>query len=152
MSTESIIAAVNPAQLAACYPLMRQLRPHLASAEEFAARVQRQQNEAGYRLFALWPGEKEGDGAPLALAGYRQLDNLMHGRHCYVDDLVTDELRRGHGHGRLLLDHIAQQAISDGCAKLLLDTPMANALGHRFYYRAGLLATALRFTWVLPQG
>jgi hypothetical protein len=37
-----------------------------------------------------------------------------------------------------------------GCGKLVLDTGLANALGHRFYYRAGLLATALRFT--MPLG
>jgi hypothetical protein len=27
----------------------------------------------------------------------------------------------------------------------VLDSGLANALGHRFYYRHGLLATALRF-------
>jgi hypothetical protein len=32
-----------------------------------------------------------------------------------------------------------------GCARLVLDTPLTNVLGHRFYYRNGLLATALRF-------
>lgn len=30
------------------------------------------------------------------------------------------------------------------CARLVLDTPLSNSLGHRFYFRCGLLATVLR--------
>ena len=73
---------------AALFPLMRELRPHLASTAEFAARWQRQAAE-GYRIAALWPEER-----PVALAGFRLQDNLMHGRHLYVDDLVTAEGER----------------------------------------------------------
>ncbi len=36
-------------------------------------------------------------------------------------------------------------AKAEGCAKLRLDTPVANAGAHRFYYRQGLLITAFRF-------
>jgi hypothetical protein len=32
-----------------------------------------------------------------------------------------------------------------GCTKLVLDAALTNTLGHRFYYRQGLLATALCF-------
>jgi len=41
--------AESDADLLACFPLMRQLRPHLASPEDFVARVRRQAAE-GYRL------------------------------------------------------------------------------------------------------
>jgi ribosomal protein S18 acetylase RimI-like enzyme len=146
MSPAPIIHEAGPDRLADCFPLMRQLRPHLGSVEEFVTRVRHQSVVAGYRLLVLRASAQEG---PLALAGYRFQDNLVHGRHCYVDDLVTSDGARGHGHGRRLLDHLAGIARTDGCAKLLLDTPLANSLGHRFYFRAGLLATALRFTWML---
>ncbi|OYV81674.1 MAG: GNAT family N-acetyltransferase, partial [Acidithiobacillus ferrivorans] len=36
-------------------------------------------------------------------------------------------------------------------AKLLLDAAMSNTIGQRFYYRQGLLATALRFSVTLPE-
>ena len=41
---------------------------------------------------------------------------------------------------------LKREAAALGCAKLVLDTPLTNVLGHRFYYRNGLLASALRFT------
>jgi hypothetical protein len=31
----------------------------------------------------------------------------------------------------------------------VLDTPLTNVLGHRFYYRNGLLARALRFNHMI---
>jgi hypothetical protein len=45
--------AENTAEITACFPVMVLLRPHLANAEEFAARVARQY-AAGYRLLAAW--------------------------------------------------------------------------------------------------
>jgi len=129
----------SESEVAACYGLMRQLRPHLASEQEFVERWRRQ-TDAGYRLLAIWNGPR-----PVALAGYRVQDNLVHGPHFYVDDLVTDEALRGSGLGHALMDRLKAEARALGCAKLVLDTPLTNTLGHRFYYREGLLATALRF-------
>ena len=126
------------ADVAACFPLLRQLRPHLASAAELVERWARQK-AAGYRLLALWRAR------PLALAGYRVQENLIHGRFLYVDDLVTDEAARGSGHGQRLMDRLKAEGRTLGCDRLVLDTALGNALGQRFYFRNGLLATALRF-------
>ena len=131
------------AEVAACYGLMRQLRPHLASEQEFVERWRRQA-AVGYRLLAIWQGPR-----PVALAGYRVLDNLVHGPHFYVDDLVTDEALRSGGYGRVLMERLKAEGRARGCVKLVLDTPLTNTLGHRFYYRHGLLATALRFNMLL---
>jgi len=129
----------TPTEAAACYGLMRQLRPHLASETEFIERWRRQVAD-GYRLIALWKGT-----APVALAGFRVQDNLMHGLYFYVDDLVTDAASRSSGHGQALMERLKLEGRMLGCAKLVLDTPLTNTLGHRFYYRHGLLAAALRF-------
>ena len=128
-----------------CYPVMRQLRPESASAEALADAWQLQAAD-GYRMFALLDGDVVG-----ALAGFRQGRNFVHGRHIYVDDLVTDEAMRGKGYGAMLLNRIREEARSLGCGRILLDTPMANALGQRFYFREGMLATAMRFTEVLKS-
>jgi ribosomal protein S18 acetylase RimI-like enzyme len=133
----------DPEDAAACYALMLELRPHLASCEEFLERWRRQV-AVGYRLFALWQGAK-----PVALAGFRVQDNLVHGPHFYVDDLVTEAASRSAGYGELLMDRLKAEGRALGCAKLVLDTPLTNTLGHRFYYRQGLLATALRFNTAL---
>lgn len=131
--------AESTGELAACFALMRQLRPHLASVEEFLARAARQ-SQAGYRILAAWQ-----NGTPLALAGYRLEENMIHGLFLYVDDLVTDAAARSQGFGAHLLDYLAQEAHRRGCARLVLDTALDNVLAHRFYYRQGLFAAALRF-------
>jgi ribosomal protein S18 acetylase RimI-like enzyme len=137
------LRAVTEADLDSCFPLMRQLRPHLTSAADFRDRWRRQSAE-GYRLVALW--ERDG---PIALAGYRVTENLVHGRFLYVDDLVTRaDCRRG-GLGARLLDHLKAEGRARHCAKLVLDTDLGNGLAHRFYYRQGLLAAALRFNQAL---
>jgi GNAT superfamily N-acetyltransferase len=131
---------IDPAEAASCFALMRQLRPHLGSAEEFAERFARQARD-GYQLVAL-----ESEGRPLALAGYRLTETLVHGRFLYVDDLVVDDEARRQGLGARLIRWLTEEAQRQGCAKLVLDAALANPLAHRFYFREGLLATALRFT------
>jgi GNAT superfamily N-acetyltransferase len=132
--------AETAVEIAACHPVMVLLRPHLADADELVARVGRQR-AAGYRLLAAWRG-----GEPLALAGYRFEENLIHGCFVYVDDLVTAVGERGGGLGARLLDAVAEIGREAGCGRLVLDTALDNVLAHRFYYRQGLLARALRFS------
>jgi ribosomal protein S18 acetylase RimI-like enzyme len=131
---------IGDADIGACYDLMRQLRPHLTSPEEFVARWRRQVAD-GYRILALWSEQ----GGPRALAGYRITENLVHGKFLYVDDLIADQSERSRGYGARLLDKLKDEGRKLGCAKLVLDTGLDNALAHRFYYRQGLLAQALRF-------
>ncbi|MCH8620366.1 GNAT family N-acetyltransferase [Undibacterium sp. TS12] len=138
-----IVDIHDEAGLRAIFPLMQQLRPHLADADEFIQRWQRQRLDA-YRIVALYADE-EADSEPLALAGYRIQENLVHGRFLYLDDLVSDQTSRSKGYGQYLMDYLHKQASLHGCAKLVLDTPLSNSLGHRFYFRCGMLATSLRF-------
>jgi ribosomal protein S18 acetylase RimI-like enzyme len=133
------VRVVGEADIAACFALMRALRPQLTSEAEFVERWRRQ-SEQGYAIFALWRAQRA-----VALAGFRVLENFVHGRFLYVDDLVTDESERRHGHGARLLDRLKAEGRVLGCRKLVLDTALENTLGHRFYYRQGLLAMSLRF-------
>lgn len=140
MSEVTLRHAESEEEIAACFPVMVQLRPHLANAAELVARVGRQR-EAGYRLLAAWR-----DGVPVGLAGYRTEENLIRGRFLYVDDLVTTKAERSRGIGARLLDAAAEEGRKLGCPQLVLDTALDNVLGHRFYYRQGMLARALRFS------
>ncbi len=140
MSNITLRHAETDREVAACFPVVQQLRPHLADSDELVARVARQR-AAGYRILAAWR-----DGGPIGLAGYRIEENLIHGRFVYVDDLVTTERERRHGVGALLLDAVAAEGRRLGCGRLVLDTALDNVLAHRFYYRQGLLARALRFS------
>ena len=125
--------------LRACYAVMRQLRPHLQSEDDFLERIARQQAQT-YRLLAAWE-----DGQAVALAGYRFQENLVYGKFLYVDDLVTAETARGSRWGARLLDALTVVAEQAGCVRLVLDTGLANALAQRFYFRQGLLTGSMRF-------
>lgn len=123
-----------------CYPLMKQLRPHLASEDEFVERWKRQTAD-GYKLLMLMDGAE-----PAALGGYRVQENLVYGRFLYVDDLVSDASVRSSGLGSRLMDCLKAETKAQGCEKLVLDTALSNSLGQRFYFRNGLLSTAMRFS------
>jgi hypothetical protein len=132
--------AETDADVLACFDVMQQLRPHLQSPGDFLARVSTQRAQ-GYCLLAVWEG-----GKPVALAGYRRVDNLIHGRFIYVDDLVTDEAGRGRGHGERLLAELGTLGRAENRERMVLDTGLANALAQRFYFRCGLLARGLHFS------
>ncbi len=129
----------SDADVAACWPVMRLLRPDLASAKTFADRVTRQR-ATGYRLSAVWE-----DDDVVAVAGWRVQENLLHGRHLFVDDLVATEARRGQGFGSVLLAALKVEGHVAGCDKLVLGTALDNVLAHQFYYRHGLLVSGLGF-------
>jgi GNAT superfamily N-acetyltransferase len=136
---ETLRHAETDAEIAACFPVMRMLRPHLATAEELCTRVRRQ-SEAGYRILAAWRGDEA-----VGLAGYRPQENLIRGPFCYVDDLVVRDDIRGSGLGARLLAEVGTEARARGMPWLVLDTAVDNALGQRFYFRFGMLPAALRF-------
>ena len=131
----------TPEELRACLPLMRELRPHLAGEEDFVQRIGRMRQER-YRLLAA----VRDDGQAIALAGYRYQENLIYGRFLYVDDLVVAPTRRGDRWGARLISALDAQARDAGCEKLVLDTGLGNALAQRFYFRQGLLTSAIRFS------
>jgi ribosomal protein S18 acetylase RimI-like enzyme len=146
MNDVTIRHAETEAEIAACFPVMALLRPHLSDIAEFVTRVARQR-AAGYCLLAAWR-----DGAPIGIAGYRFEESLIRGKFVYVDDLVTATEARRNRIGARLLDAVSAIGRDAGCAYLVLDTALDNVLGHRFYYRQGMLARALRFSRPLtPQ-
>src|SRR3546814_2758694 len=85
-------------------------------------------SDLGYRLLAAWRGNEA-----VALAGYRGMEMLIHGKFIYVDDLITREDARGKRLGEQLLAHLYGMAWEQGCSRVMLDTGIANGLAQRFY-------------------
>jgi len=133
----------DPQASSACFDLMRELRPHLQSAQAFHEQLERQAAQA-YRLLAAWDGEQA-----VALAGYRLQENLIYGRFVYIDDLVVSSKVRSRGLGKQMIDAVRDEARRLECAYLVLDTGLANSLGQRFYFRQGLLSKGLHFSQAL---
>ena len=139
----SIILAATDEQIAACFAVMHQLRPHLKDEAEFVARVRVQQRE-GYHLARL-----DEAGRVVAVGGFRVIHFLMWGKTLYVDDLVTDAGRRSAGHGRQLFEWLVDHARQQNCDQFHLDSGVQRFDAHRFYLRQRMAITAHHFAMTL---
>ncbi|WP_326835347.1 GNAT family N-acetyltransferase [Amycolatopsis rhabdoformis] len=118
--------------------LLRRLRPVMS--EELFDELVTDGYEQGLRYLVAYSGA----GRPLAAAGYRRLVTSR-GRVLFVDDLVTDEAARSRGVGARLLAELQTLARGTGCDRLELDSGVANAAAHRFYFRHRLDVAAFHF-------
>jgi GNAT superfamily N-acetyltransferase len=141
-----IAEAQTDAEIARCFPVMRQLRSHFEDEHVFVTQVRRQRAE-GFRLAFL-----EDESGVRAVAGYRMLESLYAGRFCYVDDLVTDAPARSTGYGSKLFDWLVAEACAAGCQKLELDSGVQRFAAHRFYLTKRMIISSHHFSLDLPAG
>lgn len=134
----NIRIATTDFEIAACYPAMRELRPHIEK-DEFLSRV-RSQKKTGYRLAFV----EEPDGV-VAVAGFRIGENLAWGLFLYVDDLVTLPSHRSKGFGSSLLSWLRAFAMRNGCLQMHLDSGIQRKDAHRFYEREGMTVAGYHF-------
>jgi GNAT superfamily N-acetyltransferase len=132
------LATTDP-DIARCFDVMRQLRPHLCESI-FLAQAKRQQAQQNWHLAYV-----EDAGAVAAVAGFRFLECLSSGHTLYVDDLVTDEGLRSRGHGKVLMAWLESHARASGCQTLSLDSGTQRSGAHKFYFHAGLVVTSFHF-------
>jgi len=133
-----ISIAATDAEIDACFSVMRELRPHIPE-QQFVSRV-RSQEGAGYGLAYLVDSD-----APLAIAGFRMVENLAWGRFMYIDDLVTLEAHRSMGYGTALLAWLEGYALNNGCTQIHLDSAFSREDAYRFYDRVGIVKTGFHF-------
>lgn len=128
---------VAPDWLRKAEPIHRQLRPMLPKHYE---QKMRRVFAGGGRMCVATEGD-----SVIGLAVFRIYENTVYGRHIYVDDLVTDDLKRSLGVGRSLLNYMQVLAKDQGCVKLKLDSGTHRLQAHKFYFREGLFVTAFNF-------
>lgn len=134
----NISIATTDSEISACYPAMRELRPHIAEGQ-FLSRI-RAQESTGYQLaFVQHPDDV------VAVAGFRVGENLAWGRFLYVDDLVTLPAQRSKDFGSSLLSWLREFASKEGCLQLHLDSGAQRKDAHRFYEREGMSVTSFHF-------
>ena len=134
----NINLANSDAEIASCYAVMRELRPHIVE-ESFVSRVRFQQ-QYGYMLAYVQEAS-----APIAVAGFRIGQSLSWGRFLYVDDLVTLPDHRSRGYGAALLSWLADFAAEQDCEQLHLDSGIQRKDAHRFYEREGIALIGYHF-------
>jgi len=132
--------ARSDTEIAACYPVMKELRPDI-EAETIVARV-RALEAYGYQLACLMA---KGRPVAVAVAGFRLGESLAWGRYLYVDDLVTASDQRSRGFGSALLSWLFEEASRQGCAQIHLDSGIQRKDAHRFYVREGMQLASYHF-------
>ncbi len=140
----TIALAESDVDILACHPVMHELRPAI-TRDEFLVRVRRQQTSGYHLAFVGLQGD------PVAVAGFRIGENLAWGRFLYVDDLVTRSHNRSQGHGRSLLNWLAQFGLDAGCEQMHLDSGLQRVDAHRFYEREAMPATGYHFAKTLAN-
>lgn len=140
MPSPTVQIAETDAQIAACFPVMHELRPHLQDAAELVQRVKRQRQEGFVLAYAA-----DDNGVPAACIGFRRQERLVHGPMIYVDDLVTTSTGRSRGYGAVLLDWVEALAKSEGRKVVDLDSGTHRTEAHRFYFRQRYSISAFHF-------
>jgi GNAT superfamily N-acetyltransferase len=138
-----IAAAIIDADIAACFPVMSQLRPKIA-AHEFVTLVKHLAASTGFQLAYL---DEEGI---KAVAGYRISEWLAGGRYLEIEDLVTAEGARSRGHGGALFDWLVDEAARRECRQVRLVSHVRRTDAHRFYLRKGMSLEAHYFSMDVP--
>lgn len=136
---------LGPGETHLAYAALRELRPHVASVEEFVERINGAQRPEGYRLVGSFAAGGEG-AEVVAAAGFRRLHTLAWGDILYIDDLVTMGTHRGRGHAHRLLDWILTEARQVGCGAVHLDSAPHRHAAHRLYLGEGYVISSFHFS------
>jgi GNAT superfamily N-acetyltransferase len=131
--------ATTKGQIARCFPVMAELRPHLIE-DEFVERIRRQRKQSGYEMAFL-----DDAGAVRAVAGFRVTECLWSGKYFYVDDLVTAAGARNRGWGQRMMDWLLKRAREEGCKEFQLDSGVQRFEAHGFYLKNRLHIVAYHF-------
>jgi GNAT superfamily N-acetyltransferase len=138
-SATTITFATSDTEIADCYDVMSQLRPHIAR-EDFLPRVRRQMETFDYRLAYLFDDEVK------AVAGIRISEWLHGGKYLEIDDLVSKSGERSKGYGGKLFDWVVAFARAEDCDHVRLLSGVQRFDAHRFYLAKRMNIEAHYFT------
>jgi GNAT superfamily N-acetyltransferase len=130
-------------------PALLELRPDAGPLDSLISRVDVQRG-AGYRIVGAFD-EDEGEAA--AVIGFKVAENLVWGRHLYIEDVVTRAEGRGRGHAPALMEWVLDEARRTGCGQVHLNSAVGSARrgAHRFYFNSGLQISAHHFSMELDS-
>ncbi len=135
-----ICVAQTEAEIEACFPAIRELRPHLLESQ-FVSQIQRQMKNHGYVLVYITSQDHV-----VAAAGYRVAEFLAWGRIFYVDDLITMSASRNLGYGGALFDWLLIKAKKLYCNQFHLDSGVQRHDAHRLYLSRKLQISSHHFS------
>lgn len=134
-----IAIATSDEDIAACFDVMSELRPHL-HAETFVEQIRHLQATTGFKVAYLR------DQGIRSVAGFRISEWLAGGRYLEIEDLVSHSNGRSKGYGGELFDWLVQFAADANCREVRLVSNVRRVDAHRFYLRKGMSIEAHYFS------
>jgi GNAT superfamily N-acetyltransferase len=128
--TPEVVELRSEKEFREAFPVVRQL--HQGLDEAGYGRLLAEMVPGGYRMFAV-----RDSGEITAVLGMQVLTNLYYERHFYVYDLVVAEDARSMGSGGLLMDHVEDLALREGCKYVALACGRKREGALRFYEGRG---------------
>ena len=144
MASAEVRLAQSDAEIAACFPILSQLRPQVQE-NEFVQAVKRMSAD-GYQLACLY-----NNGGIQTIAGFRISESFAWGRYLYVDDLVTMEGARSKGHGQEMFTWLVAHARAERCQQLHLESGVQRFAAHKFYLCNGMRISSHHFQLFLDR-
>lgn len=139
--THKIALAFSNEEIAECFPVMRELRPHLTE-KDFLPQVKRLAAKTGFQIAFL-----RAQGKIQAVAGFRISEWLaVEGKYLEIEDLIARENERSKGYGGELFDWLVAHGRENGCTHLRLVSNIVRRDAHRFYERKGMTHVANYFS------
>lgn len=133
-----ILKATTKKELAKCFEVMRELRPH-HSQESFLS-IMEQMLKEGYQLWYL-----EIDGKAVCTAGFRITTTLYDGLIIDFDDFVTLSAARKKGYAGVLFDHLVAIADAMKIKTIHLNSNHQRYDAHWFYLNKKMKIIAHHF-------
>lgn len=130
-------------------PALLELRSNAGPLDTLISRVDAQR-ASGYRIVGAF---EEDEDEAAAVIGFKVTENLVWGRHLYIEDVVTRADGRGRGHAPALMEWVLDEARRAGCGQVHLNSGVGSERrgAHRFYFNSGLQISAHHFSMELDS-
>lgn len=145
MDSYRLKAVNDESEMPKVYSILKELRPKL-SYSDFLSLYEKAHLSNGYEFVVI-----ENENQIVAIMGYRIIFDFVHGKHLYIDDLVTTKSERSRGLGAKLLSYAEDLARQLNCRGLRLCTGVENTQGQRFYEHNGWQARAFAYKKIVEK-
>lgn len=133
------IRELNPSEMPAIHPLIRQLNPTMGKAL-FTRRLKAMLAD-GYRAIAVFDGTRM-----VAISGFWIRTRFWCGKQLDIDNVVVDKAYRGKGIGTLMDRWLFDLACTEKAELIVLDSYASAHDAHAFYHQQGYGITGYHFT------
>lgn len=146
-TNHTILEATTDQEIISLYPVLRELRPHVASEQQLLQMVrQLVDNEACHFLYIKDTLEGETEPKPVSVLSYRIIHCLFYGTQMYIMDVITLPSAKKKGYASALMDFTIEKAKQEKCNVVTLDSGYTRRDAHRFYLNKGFNMTCHHFT------